>query len=227
MTAPIPLPLLVWLSPAFPVGGFAYSHGLESAVEWGEVSDAASAAGWLGDLVTLGSGRSDAVLLAVAYRAVVADDQGLLEQAAELALALQPGAERRLETAALGTAFVTAIRASWPTPALERLPPPGSGADVAYPIAVAVAAAGHGLGLRPTLEAYLLAFAAGLVSAGLRLGVLGQTEGQQILAGLLATVRTVAATAESAGLDDLGSCTLLSDIASLRHETQYSRLFRS
>jgi len=214
------LPLSIWLSPSFPVGAFAYSHGLEWAVESGAVRDAASLRDWIGDLVTLGSARNDAILVAEAWRA--ARDATRLTGVHELALALAPSRERLLESAAQGAAFVTAIRAAWPCETLALFD-----GDVAYPVALGAATAGHDLPLLPTLEHYLLAFVANLVSAGVRLGVIGQTDGQRITAALLPAVRATAQIAHSSTLDDLGSATLASDLASIQHETQYSRLFRS
>ena len=214
------LPLSIWLSPSLPVGAFAYSHGLEWAVECGALRDAAGLRDWIGDLVTHGSARNDAILVAEAWRA--ARDSTRLTDVHELALALAPARERLLESAAQGAAFVTAIRAAWPCDTLALFE-----GDVAYPVALGAAAAGHDLPLLPTLEHYLLAFVANLVSAGVRLGVIGQTDGQRITAALLPAVRATAHIAHTSTLDDLGSATMASDLASMQHETQYSRLFRS
>ncbi len=220
------LPLFVWLSPAFPVGAFAYSHGLEWAVESGQITDAAGTLAWIDDLLREGSGRNDAILLAAAHRAVLARDETALTEVAELAAALQPSRERHLESTSQGNAFITAARSTWPSPAFDTLGRGWDG-DVCYPVAVGVAAAGHGIVLRDTLEAFLLAFVANLVSAVVRLGPIGQTDGQRIIAALLPAVREVAASTEHSTVDDLGGAAFRSDIASLRHEMQYSRLFRS
>jgi urease accessory protein len=219
------LPLLLWLSPAFPVGSFAYSHGLEWAVEAGDIVDAATLQAWLIDLLQFGAPRSDAILFACAFRAVRSADWAALEAIDELAVALAGSAERRLETTAQGGAFVSAMRAAWPCAALEHLP---TGGDlVAYPVAVGAAAAGHCLELHLSLEAFVLSIFANFVSAAVRLGAIGQTDGQKTLAGILADVRRLADEASRAALDDLGACAFRSDIAAMRHETQYSRLFRS
>ncbi len=214
------LPLLVWLSPAFPVGAFAYSHGLEYAVEAGLVADAASLTSWIGDLLAHGSIRQDAILLVAAWAG--AADSAVLDEANELALALCAGRERRLETEAMGTAFVGTLRATWPGSVPEAL----VGA-VAYPVAVGAASGTAKLGLAATLEAFAMAFVASLVSAAVRLGSIGQTDGQRVTAGLIPAVRDLARLAAGASLDDLGGCAFRSDLASLQHETQYSRLFRS
>lgn len=220
------LPLMVWLSPAFPVGGFAYSHGLEWAFESGDLVDAAGLEDWLAALVAHGSLRNDLVLFANAWRAARADDEAGLAGIAELALALANSAERRLETVTQGNAFAAAIAASWPNPASAALRRAWPG-DLTYPVAVAAAAAGHDLPLAAALEAFALAFLANLVSASVRLGIVGQTDGQKLIARLAPALRAAAAEAEPAGLDDLGGCAFRSDLAALRHETQYSRLFRS
>lgn len=220
------LPLLVWLSPSFPVGAFAYSHGLEWAHKAGDVSDAATLQAWLGDLLGLGAARSDAVIFAEAWRASRAGDAARLAEAAELALALSSSTERRLETVTQGDAFLLTVARSWPCAAVETLRQAWD-ASVAYPVAVAVAAAGHGIPLGTALEGFALGFVANLVSAAVRLGVIGQTDGQRVIAGLVPAVQDLARFAEGSTLDDLGGAAFRSDLAALRHETQYTRLFRS
>jgi urease accessory protein len=220
------LPLLIWLSPSFPVGAFAYSHGLEWAVEAGHIVDAASLQDWLVDLMEFGAPRSDAILFSVAFRAAAAADWPELMEINALAVALTASAERRLETTAQGAAFVAAARGPWDCEPLRRLESAPDG-RIAYPVAVAAAANGHALPLDMSLEAFVLAQAANLVSAALRLGPIGQTDGQTILAALLPHIRGLAREARSANLAGLGGCAFRSDIAAMRHETQYSRLFRS
>ena len=220
------LPLFVWLSPAFPVGAFAYSHGLEWAVEQGDVKDAATAEAWIADCLLYGAGRNDAILLKCAFEAARSNDRAALRDIAELAVALQPSEERRLEATGQGNAFIAAIKAAWWTETLDALKAAWDG-DVAYPVALGVAAAGHGLGLRQTLDAFLLAFVSNVVSAVVRLGPIGQTDGQRIMASLLPSVQAIGAMAETATLADLGGAALRADIASMKHETQYTRLFRS
>src|SRR5271165_1284452 len=218
------MPLMLWLSPAFPVGSFAYSHGLEWAVEAGDVHDARSLGGWLVDLLSLGAPRADAILFAAAFRAAEAGDWTALLAVNALAVALCVSAERRLETSAQGAAFVTAARGPWDCEPLRKL---ALEDRVAYPVAVAAAAAGHGLALEPSLQAFVLALAANAVSAVVRLGPIGQTDGQKILAALLPRLRGLARDAAQSTLADLGGAAFRSDIAAMRHETQYSRLFRS
>lgn len=220
------LPLFVWLSPAFPVGAFAYSHGLEWAVEQGDVKDAASTEAWIADCLDYGAGRNDAIILKCAFDAAGCDDRAALREIAELAVALQPSEERRLEATGQGNAFIAAIRAAWWTGTLDSLKAAWKG-DVAYPVALGVAASGHGLPLKQTLDAFLLAFVSNIVSAVVRLGPIGQTDGQRIMASLLPKVQAVSAMAEVSTLADLGGAALRADIASMNHETQYTRLFRS
>ncbi len=221
-----PLPLLIWLSPAFPVGAYAYSHGLEWAVEAADIVNAASLQDWLLDLLECGAPRSDAILFAAAFRAAAAADWAALMEINVLTVALTGSAERRLETTAQGAAFVAAARAAWDCEPLRRLEPAPDG-RIAYPVAVAATACAHALPLDMSLAAFVLAQVANLVSAALRLGPIGQTDGQKILAALLPRIQNLAHEAQTAGLAGLGGCAFRSDIAAMRHETQYSRLFRS
>lgn len=220
------LPLLVWLSPNFPVGSFAYSHGVEWAVETGDIKNADDCALWLADLLEHGGGWSDAVLLAAAHRAIAQKVDDELREVAELASALAPSKERRLETLKQGDAFLLAIRNAWPCEAIDRFAKLWP-RETAFPVAVAVASAGHGLPFGAALEAYLLAYVTNLVSAAVRLVPLGQTDGTKIVARLTPLAREVAARAAQSSLDDIGGAAFRSDIASMRHETQYTRLFRS
>jgi urease accessory protein len=220
------LPLHVWLSPAFPAGSFAFSHGLEWAAAAGDLCHGAAVEGWIADLLAHGSARNDAILLAAAWRAVHTDDVRTLGEINELALALAGSRERRLETSAQGNAFLDAIKAAWWNEQVGRWARDLSG-DVAYPVAVALAAAAHGFSLRATLEAYLVNLVSNLVSAAVRLGVIGQSDGQRVIAALIPGVRELSHTAEQSTLDDLGGAAFRSDLAALRHETQYTRLFRS
>jgi len=215
---------MLWLSPAFPVGSFAYSQGLEWAVESGDIHDARSLGGWLVDLLTCGAPRADAILFAECFRAAIAEDWTALAEANTLAVALANSAERRLETTAQGSAFVLAARAAWDCEPLRQLV---LEERIAYPAAVAAAAAGHGLPLEASLQAFILAQIAAAVSAVVRLGPIGQTEGQRIQATLIPRIRALAREASGSSLTHLGSCAFRSDIAAMRHETQYSRLFRS
>lgn len=219
--------LMTWLSPAFPVGAFTYSHGLEWAVEDGTVTTAAALTAWLSDILRHGAGRSDAILLAHAFRAAVEGRAEDLQEIAELAYALQPSRERRLESGAQGRAFVTAIADTWGAPTLVDLAGSLVQTPVAYPVAVGIAAADHRLPLADTVEVYLTAFAANLVSAAVRAVPLGQTEGQRTIRDLTPVVSAVADEALNASLDEVGGAALRADIASMAHETQYTRLFRS
>lgn len=203
--------LAAWLSPAYPVGAYTYSHGLEWAIEAGDARDRESLEQWIADCLEHGAGRSDAILLAHAFRAP--EDDGI----ANLARALQPSRERLLEVEAQGSAFARTTADVW-GPDLAPAP---------YPVAVGRAAAAHEAPLGDTVFLYLHAFAANLVSAGVRLIPLGQTDGQRVLAALLPLARRVAAEAVTAPLGAVGGCAIRADIASMRHETQYTRLFRS
>jgi urease accessory protein len=220
--------LLTWLSPGFPVGAYSYSHALEAAVEAARVHDAGTLGTWIEGILAHGTAGADAIFLAASWRAVQADDRDRFVAAAERAAAMRGSAELALESTAQGAAFVGVVEATWNVPALHgwraRLP-----ADIAitYPVAVALAAALAGLPLPATLSAYLQAFAANLVSAGVRLIPLGQSDGQRVLARLEPAVARAAETALARGLDDAATATPMIDLLSMRHEGQYTRLFRS
>jgi urease accessory protein len=217
---------MTWMSPAYPVGAFSYSSGLEWAVEAGDVRDAATLTSWLTTMTGHGSIFGDATLFCHAYRATADGDDEALAVAAELAAALAGSRERFLETTAQGQAFLQITEAAWATPALDRLTAAWRG-PVAYPVAVAVACAGHAIALAPALHAFLHGVVSNLVSAGVRLVPLGQTDGQHVLAALEAPLARAAQRALATPLDDIGMAAVRADIASMRHETQYTRLFRS
>jgi urease accessory protein len=211
------------MSPAYPIGGYSYSHGLEWAVEEGLVRTAEDLRGWVAAIVGQGSGRMDAALLAGAWRA---QGDAALDEVAELGAALRGTRELALESAQQGAAFLAATRAAWPHPRIEAFAARHEG-EAPLPVAVGIAAAAHGVPLPPALTAYLHAFASGLISAGVRLVPLGQTDGQRILAALRAVIAEAALDAERTPLDRIGSATVMVELASMRHETQHTRLFRS
>jgi urease accessory protein len=218
--------LMTWLSPSFPVGAFSYSSGIEWAVETGDISNAASLQDWLAAMLADGSGFCDAVFLARTHQAVEADDDSALRDIAELAAAFVPSRERQLETTTQGRAFIETARAAWSCGALERALAECPGAIV-YPVAVGLVSAAHEIPRAPTLHAFLHALISNWISAGARLVPLGQTDSQRVLAALEGVVAATVGRAMEASLDDLGSATFRADLASLRHETQYTRLFRS
>jgi urease accessory protein len=214
--------LMTWLSPAYPIGAYSYSHGIEYAVEAGLVTDRATLVDWVGTIVTQGAGRIDGAVFAAAWRATAAGDDARLADIVALAKAWRGTAETALESAAQGAAFLVATRAAWPHAALERI-----GRDVTLAVAVGATAAAHGIALERALLAYLQSFVANLVSAGVRLIPLGQTDGQRALAALEDIVTAATSAALDADLDTLGAAAPMADWCSMRHETQYTRLFRS
>ncbi|MGF6429751.1 urease accessory protein [Bradyrhizobium elkanii] len=218
--------LMTWLSPSFPVGAFAYSSGIEWAVEAGDITDAASLRDWLATMLADGSGFCDAVFLAQSFRAASEHDPAGLKEIAELATAFVPSRERQLETTTQGRAFIEIARAAWNSPGLDAMIAACDG-PIVYPVAVGLVSAAHGIRLPPVLHAFLHAVLSNWISAGSRLIPLGQTDSQRVLADLEPVVAATAARADAASLDDLGSATFRADLASLRHETQYTRLFRS
>jgi urease accessory protein len=218
--------LMTWLSPSFPVGAFSYSSGIEWAVEAGDIVDAASLQGWLAAMLADGPGFCDGVFLAHAHRAASSLDGAGLRDIAELAAAFVPSRERQLETSAQGRAFIEIARAAWNCEGLDRMIADCDGAIV-YPVAVGLVSAVHAIPLEPTLHGFFHAVTSNWISAGARLIPLGQTDSQRVLAMLESDVVDTGNRALSATLDDLGSASFRADLASMRHETQYTRLFRS
>ncbi len=222
------LKLLAWLSPSFPVGAFAYSHGLESAIDEGNVRDRASLADWIACLLVHGSPRADAVLFCHVYRAVAGDDRARFLEVSELASAMRGTGELALEATQQGESFFRAIGDAWPVEiAGWRGVLSEAGVRPAYPVAVACAAAVANVPLPGALAAYLHAFAANLVSAAVRAIPLGQTDGQRVLAELESCVENAVVAALDRPLEEAGSAAIAVDALSFRHETQYSRIFRS
>jgi len=218
--------LLTWLSPAYPVGAFSYSSGIEWAVEAGDITDAESLRQWLEAMLTDGSGVNDGIFFVQAHGAVANSKDTALVELAELSAAFVPTRERYLETTNLGRAFIDVTCAAWPCPALTRLRKLWNG-PVTYPIAVGVACAGHDLPLAPATHAFLAALTTNWISAGVRLIPLGHTESQKLLRILEPAIERTAQRVLAATLEDLGSATFRADLASAMHETQYTRLFRT
>ena len=202
--------LTQWLSPAFPVGAFAYSHGLETAIVDGRVTTASDLQAWLEDICTQGAGRSDSVLLAAAHR-------GEVQQADAMARALAPSAERLQETILQGQALCETLNAVW---SLDLPPLP-------YPVALGAAAARMDVPLDLTARMYLHAFLSNLTSSAVRLIPLGQTDGQRVLRALAPTIAKTAEAALDTPLDAITSASFAADIASMRHETLSTRIFRT
>jgi urease accessory protein len=218
--------LMAWLSPAYPIGAFSYSSGIEWAVEAGDIKDAETLRSWLAVMLGEGGGFCDAVFFAHAHRAIADNDDAALRTVAELAAAFVPSKERFLETTAQGRAFLEATRAAWPSPALTRFEALWHG-SVTLPVAVGVACAGHGIACETALHAFLHSQVANWISAGVRLIPLGQSDGQRVLAALEETVAAAATRALATPLEEVGSAAFRADLATMRHETQYTRLFRS
>lgn len=216
--------LIAWTSPSYPVGAFSYSHGLEAAVEDGSVTTRDAVIAYVSAVIERGGGWVDAVLFVRAYRA--ADDAAALDEIAELALAFRGSSETALESRQMGTSFLSVTRASWPNAALDAFAARWPG-PVAHCVAGAITCAAHGVPLQTALVAWLHGTAANLVSAGVRLIPLGQTDGQRAIAALAEPIERTAARALLTPLDDLATAAPLVELASLTHETQYTRLFRS
>ena len=213
MTIDAMLLLHQWLSPAFPVGAFSYSHGLEAAAHAGWLNNGKDVRNWLQDLLEFSAGQSDPLFLAASYHAAPQEREEIDAQA----IAFQPSTERALEMVQQGEAFARTFGAVW-----------GDAFDLrAYPVALGAAARSKDVPLDLTLSVYLQAFVSNLIGAAQRLLPVGQVEGQQILAQLTPHIQSAAARADEGDLNHLASAAFLADISAMHHETQYSRIFRS
>lgn len=209
--------LMAWLSPAFPVGSFGYSHGLEQAISEGLVADRDTLFSWVKALLAHGSGWNDAVLFKAAYDS--RPDE--LTEIADLALALCPSAERLRETRDQGDAFTIAAE-QWAVSGGKAAQTPDA---LPYPVTVAVRCRREDISLEPAITAYLHAFASNLVSISMRAVPLGQSSGVAVLARLEPAILATAERAAQSTLDDLGGSAMISDITSMRHETLETRIF--
>jgi urease accessory protein UreG len=216
------LRLLSWLSPAFPTGAYSYSHGLEWAVEAGHVHDRRSLVDWLQADLCYGSGRNESIFFSEAWHCVTGDDREKLFEVAELAAAFRGTAEFALESSQQAAAFLSTSRQVWPDRILDWLSDTLNENRVRPSLAVVLGArlARHGIPASLALPAFLQAYVANLVTAGVRLIPLGQTDGQLAIAELEEAVLAASAQAEKCTMDDLGSAAFMVDLASMAHETQ-------
>ncbi|MBB3995639.1 urease accessory protein [Sulfitobacter undariae] len=212
--------LAQWLSPAFPVGGFAYSHGLETAIQGGTISRVGDLQDWLCDVLEYGSGRNDSILLRAAYACT---SPAQIEEVNQTAIAVSASRERVFETQQQGTAFAQTVASIWGGGEMQD----ANSAALCYPVAVGYAATRAQFDVDLTATMYLHAFASNLVSAAVRAVPLGQTEGQRVLAALIPVCEQIVQRTVGTTLDDLSSTAFLSDIAAMQHETLQPRIFRS
>ncbi|WP_137177291.1 urease accessory protein UreF [Roseomonas sp. AR75] len=219
--------LMAWLSPAYPVGAFSYSHGLEAAVEDGAVARREDLVAYVEAAIRHGAGAVDAGLLALAWRAAAAGDVAALDDIVDLGAAWRGTAELALEAMQPGAAFATVTAKAWPEARFSAFATRHAG-RLTHAVAFGAASAWHDMPLREACFGWLNAFAANIVSAGVRLVPLGQTDGQIATAALLPAIAAATETALSVeDADTLGSAAIAIDLFSMRHETQYTRLFRS
>ena len=223
------LRLQSWLSPAFPTGAYSYSHSLEWAVEVGYIKDRESLVDWLEADLCYGSIRNEAIFFCEAWCSARDNDSAKLLEIAELAAAFRGTSEFALESSQQASACRATLRQVWPDRLLDSLSQLLSQGEVPPVLAVilGVRSAREGVPISLALPAFLQSYVANLVTAGVRLVPLGQTDGQLAIAALEEAVLTASARARNATMDDLGSAAFMVDLASMAHETQYTRLFRS
>jgi urease accessory protein len=218
-----------WLSPAFPIGSYSYSHGIEWAVEAGYIHDRESLVDWLEADLCFGSGRNEAIFFKEAWRCAAEDDRAKLLEVAELAAAFRGTSEFALESSQQGAACLATMRQVWPDCILDWLAETlrEHHLQASLSVVLGVCSARQGIPASLALPAFLQSYIANLVTAGVRLIPLGQTNGQLAIAQLEEAVLAASAHAKEAAINDLGSAAFMVDLASMAHETQYTRLFRS
>lgn len=226
MADPALIRLFSWLSPAFPIGGFAYSQGLETAIVDGRVRTREALEDWIGGQLHAGAMRIDASFLAIAARAIASGDSAAVRQANELALALQVSAERDRETREQARSFLDAA-AVWPLAGMTGEVAVLLDAPMALPVAFGTMAGLHGIAPDAAVSGFINAAVAQQISVAVRLVPLGQSAGLAVLAGLEPAIAALAGDALAAGLEDIGGLAYGTDIASFRHEDLATRIFRS
>jgi urease accessory protein len=218
-----------WLSPAFPTGSYSYSHGIEWAVEAGHIHGRKSLVDWLEADLRYGSGRNEAIFFIEAGRCAKENDCEKLLEIAEIAAAFRGTSEFALETSQQAASCLATLRRVWPDPLVESLSDLLSDLRISPVLSVVLGVRAARQDIPATLAppAFLQSYLANLITAGVRLVPLGQTDGQLAIAELEPAVLAVAAQAQQATIRDLGSAAFMVDLASASHETQYTRLFRS
>jgi urease accessory protein len=203
--------VMQWLSPAFPIGGFAYSHGLEWAINKGYVSNREELQKWVSDLLEYGSLKNDAILIKLVLKG--SDPKEINE----IAMALCPANERLSETQLQGSAFCKIMREVW---SLEI-------DDLTLPIALALAAKNENIDQNLVVPAYLHSFCSNLISVAMRLIPIGQTDGQKTLRELSPLISDSVRAVAKSDKDDLGSACFLSDVSAMQHEYLQPRVFKT
>jgi len=217
-------PLLSWMSPAYPVGAFTFSQGLENAVDTKLINNFKQTSNWIAQMLEFGNGYSDLVFLACAWES--AYDKQSLKDLMLTALAFLPTSELHLESTAQGAAFFKVTQDTWSCETLDLLLSLKL-KHHAYPVVVGIAARGHQIDKTTLMSAFGHAYLSNLVSAAVRLVPLGQTDGQRLIASLNHPLLETIERALTTSPTDLATSTLMADITSMHHETQYTRLFRS
>jgi urease accessory protein len=218
-----------WLSPAFPIGSYSYSHGIEWAVEARHIQDRKSLVDWLEADLCYGSGRNEKIFFTEAWRAGTEEDHELLLEIAELAAAFRGTSEFALESSQQAAACLATLRAVWPDSILDWFSDilRERGISPALAVVLGIHSAQQGITLSLARAAFLQSYIANLVTAGVRLIPLGQTDGQLAIAQLEEAVLAASEQTSECTINDLGSAGFMVDLASMSHETQYTRLFRS
>tara|TARA_B100001248_G_scaffold129623_1_gene97190 strand:- start:147 stop:860 length:714 start_codon:yes stop_codon:yes gene_type:complete len=218
--------VLTWFSPSYPIGSYAYSHGLEYAVEEGLVKDPQTLLGWIRDLLFFGTGYNDSIIINSIYDSVANDNCVEFDYISQIANAIKPTKEIALESYQQGVSFKNILMDVYSnsnlTFYLNRLDD-----CITYPSVVGVAGGIFEVEKKLLLHSYLHAFTSNILSAALRIMPIGQTEIQKIIFQMKGNVEEMTNKSLGLSLSDLGSSVFISDWASSKHQNQYTRLFRS
>jgi urease accessory protein len=223
------LNLMTLLSPSFPVGGYVYSHGIEYAVEDGRITNEQDLCVWINAALRHGTGRIDGILFKSAWAAVTENKFIDLKWVIERSDVMRGTKEMGLESQSQGKAFLDTTAQVWDLEKLDQVMEVVGGMEhqPTYPVAVAIVSAASDIPFQASLLAYFHAFSANLVSAGIRLVPLGQVAGQRCMEELKLSIDDMLEATILGKIENLGTAAPIIDWASMQHETQYTRLFRS
>jgi urease accessory protein len=209
---------------ALPVGAYAYSEGLEALIDQGVIRDLSGLADWLTQALDQGAVRLEAALMQRAFLSCAAEDLATLAAWNKWLWATKETSELRLQSSQMGRALASLVGTLSP---LAEAPVKACGETITHPIAFGIAAWTWQVPLDAARLGFVRAWVANVVATGVKSIPLGQTAGQKLILALDEPVLACCQTVASWSDEDLGTCNWGASLASMAHEVQYSRLYRS